>query len=596
LRGGHRSTVVILLLAFAFVAGAGTAITPCVLPVLPALLSAGGTGGRRRPLGVIAGLAATHTIAILSLASLIQGVGLADGFVRTFAVFVLLGFGLTLLLPRLAERLERPLARLTALGPRSRGEGFWSGLGVGGALGFVYAPCAGPIVAAVISVSASQGTTAKLVAVALAYSLGSALVLLLLALGGRRLMDRVRAAGRGPTLQRALGVVMVVTGLAVATDLDVRFQTALANDFPDLLVNPTEAIERSDLVESRLAGLRGEPRFDSDQEVGATAAVTDGPDAPSLPVLGRAPEFAGTQRWFNTPGGRPLTLTGLRGKVVLIDFWTYTCINCLRTFPHLRAWYDRYRDDGLVIVGVHTPEFTFERDPSNVADAVGQNGLRYPVAQDNDYATWNAWGNQFWPAKYLVDAEGRVRYTHFGEGAYDETEAAIRALLEESGDARLGGPTDAHGLRASAGVETPETYLGFERARPFLPGGTLTPGRRDYPGVDGPLPSNHFALEGRWDVDRESATAVRGASLGASFGARRVYLVLSPPERGTGEVRVALDGKPIPARLAGEDVGDSRVKVGRQRLYELVELPAAGRHRLSLDFDRGVAGYAFTFG
>jgi hypothetical protein len=245
---------------------------------------------------------------------------------------------------------------------------------------------------------------------------------------------------------------------------------------------------------------------------------------------------------------------------------------------------------------VHTPEFGFERDAENVREAVDQNGLAYPVAQDNDYATWNAWGNQFWPAKYLVDANGKVRYTHFGEGAYDETEAAIRALLDETGESRLGGTTDASGLRASPGVETPETYLGFIRAQPFRPGGTLTPGRRDYPGVGGPLPANHFALAGVWDVDRESATAVRDASLDASFGARRVYLVLSPPDRGTGTVRVTLDGEPIPARLAGGDVTGGRATVRRQRLYELVALPAAGRHRLSLDFDRGVSGYAFTFG
>ena len=584
----------ILLLAFSFLAGAGTAVTPCVLPVLPALLSASGSGGRRRPLGVVAGLTVTHVIAIVALASVIQGVGLADGFVRTLAVFVLLAFGLALLLPRLGERLERPLARLTALGPRSGGSGFWSGLGVGGALGFVYAPCAGPILAAVVSVSASQGTTAELVALAIAYGLGSAAVLLLLALGGRRLMDRFRQAGRGPALQRALGAIMIITGIAVATDLDVRFQTALANDFPAPLTNPTRALEQSDAAESELAGLRGEPRFDS----GSAEAAAGDAAAPELPVLGTAPEFRGTQQWFNTANGEPLTMRELRGKVVLIDFWTYTCINCLRTFPELRAWYERYRDEGLVIVGVHTPEFQFEREEDNVREAVEQNGLEYPVAQDNDYATWNAWGNQYWPAKYLVDAQGNVRYTHFGEGAYDETEAAIRTLLEESGRSDLGETTEVRAERASQGVRTPETYLGFERAQPFLPGGTLTPGRRDYPGVVGGPPFNHFALEGVWDVDRESATAVRGASIDASFQSRRVFLVLSPPsDDAGGNVRVLLDGEPVRARAAGADVGGgARVEVDRQRLYELVELPGAGRHRLTLEIGRGVSGYAFTFG
>src|SRR5918999_727079 len=377
----------IVLVLFAFVAGAATALTPCVLPVLPALLASAGSGGRRRPLGVIAGLTATFTIAIVALASLVDGVGLPGGTVRTLAVLFLLGFGVALLVPSLTARVEAPLSRLARFGPRGRGEGFWSGLLVGAGLGFVYAPCAGPILAAVVSVSATQGASGELVAVALGYAAGSALVLLLIAYGGRRLLDRLRAAGRGPVVQRMLGAVMVATAVAVATDLDVRFQTALADDFPEAVVNPTRALERSDAVEDRLADLRG--------------------------------------------------------RVVLIDFWTYTCINCIRTLPYLRAWDGRYRDDGLTIVGVHTPEFAFEREADNVRDAISANRLRYPVAQDNEYATWGAWGNQYWPAKYLIDARGRVRYAHFGEGAYEETEAAIRALLAEAGRDRLGRPAEA---------------------------------------------------------------------------------------------------------------------------------------------------------
>ena len=256
----------VLLVLFAFVAGAGTALTPCVLPVLPALLAATGTGGRRRPLGVICGLVATFTIAIVALASVIDGVGLPDGAVRTLAVVVLLLFGVALLVPSLAARVEAPLTRLARFGPRGRGEGFWSGLLVGAGLGFVYAPCAGPILAAVVSVSATQGASGELVAVALGYAAGSALVLLLLAYGGRRLLDRLRAAGRGPAVQRTLGAVMVATAVAVATDLDVRFQTALANDFPTFLTNPTRALERSGAVEDRLAELRGRDALRRDRD------------------------------------------------------------------------------------------------------------------------------------------------------------------------------------------------------------------------------------------------------------------------------------------------------------------------------------------
>jgi cytochrome c biogenesis protein CcdA/thiol-disulfide isomerase/thioredoxin len=574
----------VLLVLFAFVAGAGTALTPCVLPVLPALLASAGSGGRRRPLGVIAGLTATFTLAIVALASLVDGVGLPDGAVRTLAVAVLLGFGLALLVPSLAARVEAPLSRLARFGPRGRGEGFWSGIAVGAGLGFVYAPCAGPILAAVVSVSATQGASGELVAVALGYAAGSALVLLLVAYGGRWVLDRLRAAGRGPVVQRTLGAVMVATAVAVATDLDVRFQTALAEDFPDVVVNPTRALERSDAVEDRLADLRGRPRFEETRP-----ARTAG-----LPVLGEAPDFTGNDRWFNTPANGPLDLAGLRGRVVLIDFWTYTCINCIRTLPYLRAWDGRYRERGLTIVGVHTPEFTFEREADNVRRAIAANRLRYPVAQDNEYATWTAWGNQYWPAKYLIDARGRVRYAHFGEGAYEETEAAIRALLAEAGADRLGEMASARVETASPELATPETYLGYERAEGFLPG-PPRPGLGRYPDVD-ELPPVSFALAGTWNVSPESATAVRAARIDARVTARKVFLVLSSEDARPRSVEVLLDGRPVGAAEAGADVRGGRVTVREERLYRLVSLPGVEDRRLTLRLEPGVTGYAFTFG
>src|SRR4051794_6337185 len=443
-----------LLVLFAAVAGAGTALSPCVLPVLPAVLSAGATGGRRRPMGVVVGLAVTFTITIVGAAEVVRGVGLGDGALRSAAVVVLLAFGAVLLVPRFALALERPLARAGRLGPRSRGRGFVSGLGVGAALGFLYAPCAGPILAAVISVGAASGTT---VAVGAAFAAGSSAVLLVLALGGRRVAAALRRAGRGPALQRGLGAGLVVTAVAVLTGADLRFQAALADRLPAAIVDPTGPLERSRAVKDRLADLQGPPRF-------AQAA-----GRPSqLPVLGTAPDFQGTQRWFNTPGGRPPALAALRGHVVLVDFWTYTCINCLRTLPALRAWDARYRAAGLVVVGVHTPEFRFERDAGNVREAIARNDIRYPVAQDNAYVTWKAYGNQYWPAEYLVDAQGRVRRAHFGEGDYDGTEAAIRALLAEAGDGPLGPRAGARPEVAGAQA-TPETYLGAARAERWLP-------------------------------------------------------------------------------------------------------------------------------
>lgn len=578
-----------LLVIFAVLAGAGTALTPCVLPVLPALLSASAAGGRRRPLGVILGLVATHTLAIVALATVIDGVGLADGYVRRAAVVVLALFGLALLWPRLGLLVERALAPLQRLGPRNSGEGFWSGLAVGGALGFVYAPCAGPILAAVISVSATQGASADLVLIALAYGAGSAAVLLLLAFGGRALVARIRRAGHGPAVQRTLGVMLIATAVVVATDLDVRFQTVLADELPSVFSNPTGELERAEAVESRLVELRGESRFD---------LARGAPRAPraALPVLGRAPEFSGNDSWLNTPGDRPLTLAGLRGKVVLVDFWTYTCINCLRTFPALRAWDERYAGKGLVIVGVHTPEFAFERERDNVARAVEDNDLRYPVAQDNAYATWNAWGNQYWPAKYLIDAAGNVRYTHFGEGDYGETEKAIRDLLAESGRAKLGRETRPRTETADPRLQTPETYLGSDRADGFE-GESPSPGTKSYPPLDGDLPPSGFALSGTWKVDGERATAVSGAELRARPVARKTFLVMSGPAGGgAARVEVLLDGERIPPTAAGEDVKDGFVTVRGQRLYRLVALPELGEQELRLRLPPGVSAYAFTFG
>ncbi len=593
----------IVLLAFAVLAGGATAITPCVLPVLPALLSASGSGGRRRPLGVVCGLALTHTIAIVGIASVVDGVGFADGTLRTLAIFVLLVFGLTLLVPAASHWIEDRMAVLSRFGPRGRGDGFWSGLPVGGALGFVYAPCAGPILAAVISVSASRGTTGELVAVAVAYAAGSAVVLLAIALGGRRALERVRRGPRGPVVQRAFGVVMVLTAVLMFANLDIRFQSALASEFPGFLTNPTGSIERSSAVEDRLANLRGKSKFKAptaprklaSRSVSvASDAALPGVETPDLPVLGDAPEFQDTGRWFNSP---PVTMRSLRGRVVLVDFWTYTCINCLRTLPYIKAWDDRYRADGLTIVGVHTPEFAFEKLASNVQRAIKSEGLRYPVVQDNDFGTWNAFTNQGWPSKFLIDATGKVRYAHLGEGDYKETEVAIRTLLAEAGKRKLGTAAKPEGKVESVGAQaTPETYLGSARAQGFSPVGPAN-GTRDYTAARGDeLPQSVFSLGGRWRVDDESARAVRGASITAHVVGTAVYLVLSSEGDRARHVQVRLDGKPISTRDAGADVRDGVVTVRRQRLYSLVKLSSLEDHVLTLRLDPGVSAYAFTFG
>ncbi|HEY4811731.1 MAG TPA: redoxin domain-containing protein [Solirubrobacteraceae bacterium] len=595
----------LVLLTFAVLAGAGTALSPCALPVLPALLSAGGVGGRRRPLGIVLGLSITFTVTVVGLANVVDGVGLGDDPLRDVAVVVLLVFGLALLLPDVAARIEAPLSRLARFGPRTTGDGFGSGLLVGGALGFVYTPCASPILAAVISVSAASGKT---IAIGLAYTAGSAAVLLALALGGRRVFDRVRRAGRGPMLQRALGAIMILTAVAIITNLDVNFDQFVAEKIPD--VNLTASLECSKAVTSRLDQITGhKAKFvaangSSDCEGSGTSKLDpvahDASQATllaaahKLPVLGTAPEFTETEDWFNTPGDKPLTLASLRGRVVLVDFWTYTCINCIRTLPYLKAWNAAYAKHGLTIVGVEAPEFEFEKNAANVANAINQFGLRYPVVQDNNMGTWNAYGNEYWPADYLIDAKGQVRYATFGEGDYNKTETAIRALLAEAGN-QVGGKSHPTDVVAPSEIATPETYMGTARAEGWIDGPKT--GTHDYgPPPSGALALNEFAYSGTWDITNQPAEAISGAGVDLEFKAKNVYLVLSSPSERPLPVQVLLDGHPIPAAEAGGDVHNGVVTVRRQRLYWLVSLPNDQQHQLSLRFADGITGYDFTFG
>jgi cytochrome c biogenesis protein CcdA/thiol-disulfide isomerase/thioredoxin len=570
---------VALLVLFGFVAGAATALSPCVLPVLPVALAAGATGGRRRPLGVVTGLVLSFTFATVALVYLLSALGLPDRLFRTLAIVVLGVAGVTLVVPAAAARVETWLTRIAPRAPaRVSGDGFGSGVLLGISLGLVYAPCAGPILAGVITVSASQDFTAGRLAVAFAYSAGSAVVLYALMLGGRRLTAPL--ARRSGAFQQAAGAVLLVAAIVMATELDIRFENEIADSLPAILVNPSKDLEEASATRDRLADVRG--------DAGGTVAeaATRAEPGKRLAVIGPAPEIQGTQRWFNTDGGRALTLRSLRGRVVLIDFWTYSCINCIRTLPALRAWDGRYRRDGLTIIGMHAPEFPFERDAGNVERAVERNHLRYPVAQDNDFANWSAYGNQYWPAKYLIDARGRVRYVHFGEGAYDRTEHAIRTLLAETGRARLGRMAAARVDRAR-GVETPESYLGSERAERFL-NGAIEPGIHDYrlsADAIAALPPAHLAYEGRWRIGASHATAAgRRARIHLNFAASRVFLVLGA-HGGPHAVRVALDGRP-----------HGTVTVRGNRLYELVRLGRPGEHRLRLTLAPGTEAYAFTFG
>jgi cytochrome c biogenesis protein CcdA/thiol-disulfide isomerase/thioredoxin len=584
-----------LALLIGLIAGAGTALSPCVLPVLPVVLGAGMTGGRRRPLGIVAGLVISFTFAIVALVYVIDALGLPNDLLRWVAIVVLGAFGVALFIPVISDRIEAAVSRIAPGPAKVRGDGFGAGFVLGLSLGFVYAPCAGPILAGVITVSASQDFSAGRLAIAGAYALGTGLVLYALMIGGRRLTDRLKPV-QGQ-VQRVIGAVMIVFAIFMSFDLDTRFQTAIASHWPDFLTNPTKGIEDNDTVNSRLASFHSHHKSivvsPQPQDLGALDREAD------LQSYGPAPEFTNPGMWFNTDGASP-TMQSLRGRVVLVDFWTYTCINCIRTLPRVESLYEDYEKDGLTVVGVHTPEFPFEHDSGNVAQAVRDNHLTYPVVQDNDYGTWDAYGNQYWPAEYLIDADGNVRYYHFGEGGEEETEQAIRTLLRDRGDSQLAGPATGHAMPVPAGQQTPETYLGPPRAAGFA-NGKITAGNQDFGLESHDLKTNQFAYGGNWDIgagdggEPGDATAGAGATLDVQFRAQHVYLVMGSTDRPR-RLGVMLDGKPVSKADAGADVHNGTATIHDQRLYRLVDLPAKGVHRLTLSFDSGIKGYAFTFG
>ena len=487
-------------------------------------------------------------------------------------------------------------------GVKRGGDGFWSGTLVGASLGLVYAPCAGPILAGVITVSASQSFSVGRLFVALSYGLGSAVVLYLLMLGGRRVTSRL--ARRSGVLQMGMGAIMVVVAVLMIGNYDIKFENTIAKDAPAFLVDPTKGLEAQASVHKQLVALRGGHTNALGRAVASAQAVGPGsgssakhPGAPGhpeallhLPVLGHAPEFTDTQQWFNTPGDRPIKLSSLRGKVVVVDFWTYSCINCIRTLPYIKSWYATYHSHGLEVIGVHTPEFAFEHVASNVASAIADDGIHYPVVQDNNSATFDAYGNEYWPAEYFIDAHGNVRHAHFGEGDYGTDERVIRSLLAEAGDATTARAAPQGAITAAANI-TPESYLGAARAERFTNGPiTDSPQNFGTPRAPGP---NELAYIGRWNIGREAASS-EGGSLSLNFKAQHVYLVMGGG--GVHHVRVLLDGKPIPPSEEGTDVHAGIVSPSSERLYTLVSLPSVQRHTLTLQPQAGTRVYDFTFG
>jgi cytochrome c biogenesis protein CcdA/thiol-disulfide isomerase/thioredoxin len=539
----------LLLLAIGFVAGLVTALSPCVLPVLPIVLAGGATG--RRPLAIVAGIVGSFTVFTLFAAWLLDSLGLPADLLRNLAIALLFVVALSLLVPQVAEWIARPLQFLTRRSGGDRG----GGLLLGVTLGLVFVPCAGPVLAAVTVIAARRDVGLDSVLLTLSYALGAALPMLAIALVGARAAGVFRV--NALLVRRVAGVLVAGAAVAIALGVDRDLQTAL----PGYTETLQKRFERSDRAQRELRELTG--GHDPEAVGGGEGILQD---------YGPAPDFHGIAQWLNS---KPLTLEVLRGRVVLIDFWTYSCINCLRTLPYIRAWDDRYRDAGLTVVGVHSPEFAFEHVESNVRENVRKLGVRYPVALDNDFVTWQSWHNQYWPAKYLIDKRGHVRYFHFGEGEYGKTEKAIRTLLGSDVPAatRLA-------EKSPMGAVTPESYLGYSRLD--RNGGEL-PAKDEEHAYTFPrgLLANELAFGGVWKLEEERAVAGLSAGLRLQYRARNVYLVLT----GKGTVDVLVDGKP-----------ERTVRVASDRLYTLVERQKLGDHLLELHFSPGLAAYAFTFG
>jgi cytochrome c biogenesis protein CcdA/thiol-disulfide isomerase/thioredoxin len=604
------------LLLVAFLGGLITGISPCIVPVVPVVVAGGSSAASsRRPFLIIAGLVLSFSLTVLFAQTVLNFLHLPLDFLFWLGVAMLGAIAIGLMIPKVGEMLERPFARLGSTRYASEGGGFVLGL----SLGPVFIPCAGPVLTAITVASSHSRVGISALLVTLSYAIGITMPLLVLAIVAQRAASSwTGLRKRLPAVRQVAGVVLGIATLAIA----FNWLGALQRDVPGYTTTLENHIESTNSACTALRQLSGEhqnqfaaanARLEGKK---ATCSVTDAGNSQSghlaagksttttsttsprvtkspprsklfmasktnLPDLGRAPDFTGITAWFNTPGNKPLSLNGLRGKVVLVDFWTYSCINCQRALPHVEGWYNTYKNDGLVVVGVSAPEFAFEHVVSNVKSAAGNLGIDYPVAVDDNLATWDAYNNEYWPADYLIDPTGVVRAYNFGEGGYGTTESDIRMLLVANGVSHLPPRTDVPDRTPTNQSLTPESYVGYQRLNNEV-GTSVVP---DKPIVYHPpasIPSNSLAFGGTWTVHSEEATAGPGATLGIQFTANDVYLVMG----GQGKVSVSYNGQPLTTLHVG----------GVPKLYTLFSGTSATSGVLTLKVSPGVAAYDFTFG
>jgi len=579
------------LVLIGFLGGLITGISPCILPVLPVIFFsgaqstgsesvAGSDGGtavavrtaptlseRLRPYRVIGGLVLSFSLVTLIGTSLLSLLHLPQDAIRWAGLIALTVIGLGLIFPRFEEILEKPFSRIPAL-QMSEGR---SGFGLGLALGVLYVPCAGPVLAAIVVAGATGSIGLGTVALTISFAVGAALPLLFFALAGQRVAERVGTFRRHQRRIRVTGgVVMLVFAVALVFNVPAKLQRAI----PDYTSGLQDKVVASDEIQQKLdlGGLVN----DQNREL---SNCSNG--ASALESCGMAPDIKGIAGWLNTPGGAPVDLKSLRGKVVLIDFWAYSCINCQRAIPHVVDWYDKYRSMGLEVIGVHSPEYAFEKDAANVASGAGELGITYPVALDNMLSTWTNYRNRYWPAEYLIDANGTVRHIKFGEGDYAGTESLIRELLMGANpDAQLPAPSDSADQTPAAG-QTPETYLGVGKMVNYGGPDTYSEGTADFT-YPMRLADDSFAYRGRWKLDFQGATAESDDSrIALKYNAKNVYIVAG----GVGDVTVTSNGSTTTVPISGAPTS-----------HQLVSGDAVARGQLEVRLSKGLQAFSFTYG
>ncbi|NTJ68371.1 cytochrome c biogenesis protein DipZ [Agrobacterium rhizogenes] len=588
------------LLIIAYLGGALTILSPCILPILPFVFARAGQPFVRSTLPMLAGMALTFAI-VATLAAVGGAWAIRANEYGRLAAIILLGlFGLSLISPRIATALSRPAVDLgnnllNAAGAQRATASVRSSFVLGIATGLLWAPCAGPILGLVLTGAALKGANLQTTFLLLAYGAGAATSLAGALLAGGKIFARMKQSlGVSERIRQVAGAAVLAGVAAIALGLDTgllaRLSYASTGSFEQALLEKLHP--KASAPETEVASN------------GAMKVATDAarPFHSDLPIEGAAPSLDGAVTWLNS---QPLTTAELRGKVVLVDFWTYSCINCIRTIPYVRAWAEKYKDQGLVVIGVHAPEFAFEKNVDNVKKAVTDFKIGYPVAIDNDYRIWRAFENNYWPAHYLIDAKGRVRYQHFGEGNYRQTEQAIQDLLREAGsDMAQSGPVvpDARGAEASPDlghIRSGETYVGYSQATGFVsPEGVKADTAADYSIANPGL--NQWGLAGTWTIGSEQAVLDKaGGGITYRFSARDLHLVLGPSADGKPiRFQVTVDGK-APGADHGSDIdADGNGIVTATKLYQLVRQSGdvTARNFEIRFLDPGVQAYAFTFG